>query len=272
MIAHRGASAYRPEHTFAAWDLALEMGADYIEQDLRMTADSALVVLHDETLDRTASGRGCTGPVRAFTLDELRPCRVATFDSVLTRYSGRARFYVETKAPDDAPGMEEALVTLLERHDLLPVDADRRVIVQSFSDASLRRMAELAPSVPRVQLVRRRESRADLWRRLPAMAEYAQGVGPAAADLEHELVQAAHARCLEVHPYTVNDPGEMRRLLRIGVDGLFTDRPDVLARLRDGVPLADGVRRWDCPSRPSPSAGRPREGGADTASPETGPT
>ena len=56
VIAHRGASGHAPEHTFAAWDLALEMGADYIEQDLQMSADGVLVVLHDDTLDRTTGG------------------------------------------------------------------------------------------------------------------------------------------------------------------------------------------------------------------------
>jgi glycerophosphoryl diester phosphodiesterase len=61
VIAHRGASAYAPEHTFAAWDLALAMGADYLEQDLQMTRDGVLVVLHDETLDRTARAAADSG-------------------------------------------------------------------------------------------------------------------------------------------------------------------------------------------------------------------
>jgi glycerophosphoryl diester phosphodiesterase len=251
------------------------MGADYLEQDLQMTADSVLVVLHDETLDRTASGEGCAGPVRSRTAAELAGCeagawfdtvdvppetpgtvasegshsgaRIPTLDSVLTRYAGRARFYIETKAPESSPGMEEALVVLLRRHGLLPVGPERNVVVQSFSEASLRRIAELAPSIPRVQLVRRRESRADLWRRVATVAEYGHGLGPAAEDVDAAFVSAAHARCLEVHPYTVNEPREMRRLLEAGVDGIFTDRPDLLSAVRDAAPLAPDVRRWECP-------------------------
>src|SRR3954467_15837271 len=71
IIAPRGASGHAPEHTFASYDLALKMGADYIERRLQMTSDGVLVVLHDETLDRT---RGCTGPVKAHTLAEMRRC------------------------------------------------------------------------------------------------------------------------------------------------------------------------------------------------------
>ena len=69
-IGHRGASGLAPEHTFAAYDLALRLGADYIEQDLQVTKDGVLVVIHDETLDRTASGpaANCTGPVDQKTL------------------------------------------------------------------------------------------------------------------------------------------------------------------------------------------------------------
>src|SRR4051794_35389357 len=67
-VGHRGASGHAPEHTFASYDLALQMGADYIEQDVQMTSDGVLVVMHDETLDRTTD---CTGPVKARTLAEV---------------------------------------------------------------------------------------------------------------------------------------------------------------------------------------------------------
>jgi len=141
LIAHRGASWDAPEHTFAAWDLALDAGADFIEQDLRLTRDGALVVFHDDSLDRTARGPAvaCTGLIRDRSLEELAACevgswfnakyperaaarfvgeRIPTLDSVLTRYAGRARFYIETKDPLESPGMEEALVALLRKHRL----------------------------------------------------------------------------------------------------------------------------------------------------------
>ena len=76
LIAHRGASGLAPEHTLAAYDRAIEIGADYLEHDLQRTRDGALVVLHDETLDRTARGpaENCTGPVRSKTLAQLETC------------------------------------------------------------------------------------------------------------------------------------------------------------------------------------------------------
>src|SRR6185436_18987798 len=77
-IAHRGASGHAPEHTFAAYDRAVKMDADYIEQDLQMTADGVLVVLHDETLDRTTD---CTGPVKSKTLAEIKQCDAGSWFS-----------------------------------------------------------------------------------------------------------------------------------------------------------------------------------------------
>jgi len=257
IIGHRGASGHAPEHTFASWDIALEMGVDYLEQDLQMTADGQLIVLHDDTLDRTARGPNCTGPVITRTLAELAECdvgawfnearrdrarpefvgqRIPTLDAVLTRYGGRARFYIETKNPEIAPGMEEALVTLLDQHGLLPWnDEDEeeidRVFVQSFSTASLLRVRSLNEFLPLVQLFARAETPAAILARLDSLAEFALGIGPHYSDVDPNLIAAAHERGLVVHPYTVNAPAEMRRLIDIGVDGMFTDYPDVLAAI-----------------------------------------
>src|SRR5262245_58786795 len=80
-IGHRGASGYAPEHTFAAYDLARALGADYLEQDLQLTSDGVLVVLHDTTLDRTARGlaANCTGLVADKTLAQIKTCDVGTW-------------------------------------------------------------------------------------------------------------------------------------------------------------------------------------------------
>jgi glycerophosphoryl diester phosphodiesterase len=257
IIGHRGASGHAPEHTFASWDLALEMGVDYLEQDLQMTADGQLIVLHDDTLDRTARGPNCIGPVITRTLADLTECdvgawfndarpdrarpefvgqRIPTLDSVLARYGGRARFYIETKNPEIAPGMEEALVTLLDQHGLLPwndedEDESDRVYVQSFSTASLLRVRSLNAFLPLVQLFARAETATAIHARLDSLAEFAQGIGPHYSDVDAGLIAAAHERGLVVHPYTVNAPAEMRRLIDIGVDGMFSDYPDVLAAI-----------------------------------------
>lgn len=251
VIAHRGASGHAPEHTFAAWDLALHMGADYLEQDLQMTRDGVLVVLHDETLDRTSAGTAC-GPVGTFDLADLadvdvgtwfntahpgraRPeyasQRVATLEQVLDRYADRASFYIETKQPESAPGMEEKLLALLERYGLVePAAREWRVLVQSFSEASLRLLQRLEPRLPLIRLVEAGDRH--VLDRLDTVAEYAVGIGPSWRDVDAGLVAAARAACLEVHPYTVNDAAAMERLAALGVGGMFTDVPDVLLGLR----------------------------------------
>jgi glycerophosphoryl diester phosphodiesterase len=253
VIAHRGASGYAPEHSFAAWDLALAQGADYLEQDLQLTADGVLVVMHDDTLDRTArSAAGpATGRIAEHTLPELaglevgswfnqaRPALarseyqrepIPTLDRVLARYADRASFYIETKQPEAAPGMEEALLGLLGEYRLL-VAAERewRVLVQSFSEASLRKLHRLQPGLPLIRLLERGElADGDL----AAAASYAVGIGPHHEDVTPALVAAAHQRCLCVHPYTVNRPADQARLAAAGVDGMFTDFPDRLLATR----------------------------------------
>ncbi|WCO69097.1 glycerophosphodiester phosphodiesterase [Iamia majanohamensis] len=258
VIGHRGASADAPEHTFPSYDLALEQGADYIEQDLQMTADGVLVVLHDDVLRRTARGPegSCTGPVAEKTLDQLRYCEVGswfeeadpdqvdaafadlaipTMEEVLDRYGPDVRYYIEIKAPDPDADMEEALLALLEDAGLgSPEDGSRQVLVQSFSADSLRRLRSLRPELPLVQLTRAGEPLDAAA--LDQIAEYAVGVGPAAADVDAELVEAGHARCLVVHPYTVDDPAEMTALLDLGVDGMFTNTPDTLVDAREDHP------------------------------------
>ena len=250
VIAHRGASGLAPEHTLAAYDLAIELGADTIEQDLQLTRDGVLVVLHDETLDRTARGpaENCTGPVHEKTLAELETCdfglwfddrvagagarfagqKIVTLEALIQRYGTSVRYYIETKHPEHAPGVERILLSLLADHELLPREGQEpRVIVQSFSSESLRSMASLQPDLPLVQLLEG-DLEAPLDEAFGVIAEYAIGIGPPRSQVDSALMAAARRHGLVVHPYTVNEPAEMVRLLDLGVDGLFTDRPDRL--------------------------------------------
>lgn len=256
VIAHRGASWEAPEHTPAAWDLALEQGADWIEQDLQLTRDGVLVVLHDDSLDRTARGPtgACSGLVRDRSWEELQRCdvgswfndsfpdrartrytgqRIPSLDQVLTRYAARgARFYVETKSPEAAPGMEDSLVALLGRHRLAgPGAAPGRVMVQSFSFASLERMHRLDPSIPLVYLVGDSIPADSLRPVLRRVAAIARGIGPSRRVITARLVRAAQDEGLAVHVYTVNDEAVMRFMLGLGVDGMFTDRPALLRQV-----------------------------------------
>src|SRR5829696_6187558 len=248
-IGHRGASAYAPEHTFASYDLALEQGADYIEIDLQMTADGVLVAMHDKTLNRTADApegvpeRYCRGLVSKKTLEQIKMCdvgswfgpeyageQIPTLEEIFQRYGTSVNYYIETKNPDAAPGMEEELVRLLEKYGLIPDPAEPpnwQVLIQSFSAESLMKIHELEPTLPLIQLYWAGTSKS-IQRDLEAVSEYAVGIGPYKKDVDAALVEAAHERCLAVHPYTLNTVEEMEALIALGVDGMFTNNPDLL--------------------------------------------
>ena len=260
-VGHRGASGSAPEHTIAAYDLALKRGADYIEQDLQLTSDGVLVALHDETLDRTARGpaENCTGRVADHTLAQIKTCdvgswfneahpevarpeyvglRIPTLEEVFQRYGHKVNYYIETKSPESSDRMEERLLGLLDEYELRASAAARwQVLIQSFSPPSLIRVHQLDPSLPLIQLLPGGPSAAN-QALLPAIERYAVGIGPAAGSVDAALVDAAHARCLSVHPYTVNEPGQMTEMIAAGVDGMFTNFPDLL----DGLLGADAPR------------------------------
>jgi glycerophosphoryl diester phosphodiesterase len=250
VIAHRGASAAAPEHTFAAYDRAVADHADVIECDLQLTKDGVLVCLHDTTVDRTTGGTA-TGRIDSFTLEELRAmdfgawfgpefagATVVPFEEQLRCYGNAGvRFYAETKAPAEYGGkMEPALVALLRRLDLVPrgkADVDRaEVIVQSFDLGSLQAVKRLAPSLPT----------AWLWVTPPAEAP-ADGTMPPGVDVmaptdtavlaNPGLVAVVHTDGGKVHTWTVDDPAEMEQLLDLGVDGIFTNQPGVLRGIVD---------------------------------------
>jgi glycerophosphoryl diester phosphodiesterase len=259
-IGHRGASAYAPEHTFAAYDLALDQGADYIEIDLQMTADGVLVALHDKTLNRTADApegvpeRYCRGLVSKKTLEQIKMCdagswfnetypqyakpeyvglEIPTLEEIFDYYDDEdVNYYIETKNPDAAPGMEEELLRLLKENGLLPdpnEPANWQVLIQSFSAESLMKIheSELGSSLPLIQLYWAGTSKS-IQRDLDAVSAYAVGIGPYKKDVDAALVEAAHEHCLAVHPYTVNTVEEMADLISLGVDGMFTNNPDLL--------------------------------------------
>lgn len=218
VVAHRGASAYAPEHTFAAYDLALEQGADTLELDVRATGDGELVVVHDRTLLRTLGDPRRVDVVRYAELPPLtRPLRLA---EVLDRYGSRTRWLVELKDP--SPAWERDAVAALDARGLT-----HRATVQSFDARALRRLHAVAPHVSCAAL----SWRAPSGRRLDALASFATGIGVLHHCVDTRLVTAAHARGLAVRAWTVNAPADVERVLAAGVDAVITDVPDVAAGL-----------------------------------------
>jgi glycerophosphoryl diester phosphodiesterase len=234
-IAHRGASAYAPEHTRAAYLLAIDQGADFVEQDLVITKDGELVCLHDVTLERTTDVAKVfptryvevpapDGPVKRwmaydFTLAEIKQLdagswfdarfageRVLTFQEAIDIVNGRAGLYPELKSPEiyRARGvdMESLVVAALRGNGL---DRGQRLILQSFDEPTLRSLARDLPSIPRVFLMEGRI--AEQWLSpalLKEAAAFVTGIGPAKQIVQArpEIVRWAHDAKLTVTPYT----------------------------------------------------------------------
>ena len=233
VIAHRGASAYEPEHTFAAYDAALRMGADVLEVDVRLTADGVPVVLHDATLARTTGDPRAISTVTARQIDaletEARPLRLA---DVLERYEDGTRYLLDLKEPRG-----EVASAVIEA--VLGAGLFRRVQIQAFSRRGLRRVRAAHGLVSIAQLYVPRFPAAAIRRDLGRVERLADSIGPHAAGVDAALVAAAHRRGLRVQPYTVNDRAEIAWLSALGVDAIITDAPDLMrAPIETRRPLA----------------------------------
>jgi alkaline phosphatase D len=273
VIAHRGASAYGPEHTFPAYKKAIQMKADYVELDLQMTKDGQLIAMHDESLARTTNAKElypdrAPWSVKDFTLEEIQRLdagswfnkanpnlarkeyaglKVPTLDEAIQfvkqNGNGKVGLYIETKAPNVYPGMEEKLIDTLKKYNLLN---NGHIMLQSFSEESLRKLKTLAPNLPLVQLYSKDMLQGkDVYQEFKRISDYAAGVGPTQSLVVPKLIEAAHQNHLVVHPYTVNKQDDMVALLSLGVDGEFTNNPDQLAELLDKPFISHGVASGD---------------------------
>jgi len=216
-IGHRGAAGLEPENTLRSFRRAAAEGADAVELDLRLTRDGRLVVMHDATVDRTTSG---TGEVARMALEELRETdaglgeRVPTFEEVVEAVG--LPIYAEIKAVEAA----RPLAALVEHLGL-----EGRVVPIAFLPEALSEVRRALPGLP-LGLI--------LPGAPPDAAELARAsdvhlVSVEASSLRVEAVEACRRAHLRVTAWTVNEPEEMKRLLRLDLDGIVTDRPDLLA-------------------------------------------
>ncbi len=232
-VAHRGASAYAPENTIAAFDKAVEMKADYIEIDVQRSKDGKLVLIHDTTVDRTTDGSGKVGN---FTFKELRNldagswkgeqfagAQIPTFDEILDRYHGRIGILIELKAPELYPGIEENVAKELKERNL-DKPQNEKIIVQSFNHESMKKMNELLPKVPIGVLT---SSRADATEQaLQEFLTYADYFNPSYGIVTEDLVNQVHSLGMKIGSWTVRSQEAADFLLDVGVDAIITDYPD----------------------------------------------
>jgi glycerophosphoryl diester phosphodiesterase len=280
LIAHRGASGYAPEHTAASYKLAIEQKADFVEPDLAVTKDNVLICLHDDTLERTtnvadvfpdrasapsASTESTRRPgkhwlANDFTVAEIKRLdagawfnakfageKVLTFEEMIALVRGHGGIYPELKSPPlyTARGvdMEKIFVDVVKRQRLDTAASLKAmpVIIQSFDEATIRRVAADLPAIPRVFLTSNDADVTDA--RLKELAKFATGVAPEKIVIARhpEMVKAAHAAGLTVTSWTFRaDDDKMKfpnvraemdhYLYTFGIDALFTNNPDQFPR------------------------------------------
>ena len=257
VIAHRGASEEAPEHTLAAYQRAIDGGADGLEADVRLTADGHLVCVHDRRVDRTSNGSGALSTLELADLESLDfgswrgqrqdaelPDQVtADSKNVLTLHRllelveatpRPVEIVIETKHPTRYAGLvERRLVETLSRFGFAAPAHDSQVSVRvmSFSEVALRRVRRLAPGLQRVLLL----ERVPVSYRLGVLPRDVGIAGPSIdiVRAHPRFVQRLHQQGNDIYVWTVDEPADVDLVIRLDVDAIITNRPRaVLDRLR----------------------------------------
>ncbi len=224
-VAHRGASAELPENTLTAFERAVELGADVIEADVRLTKDGKALILHDATLDRTTSG---SGPLRSLTATQARKLdagggeRIPTVQEVLELARDRTRVNLDIKEVE-AVAPAAALV-----HELGMTGS---VSFISFLPEVWEALEAHNPGCPVIHLVESAAGLASMAMGDVGTQSHMAGVGVPAAIVTEGLVDRMHRHGQGVFAWTVDDDAEMRRLVDLGVNGIVTNRIGALVEV-----------------------------------------
>ena len=226
--AHRGASAYAPENTLEAFQLAADMKADGVELDVHFSKDGRVVVAHDAKIDRVSNGQGA---ILDYTYDELqifdfnnkmpdwKHVRIPTLDQVYALLAPTGMWVnVEIKAAN--PAIAQACIDIAAKYGMTD-----RVIYSAFNHLQLTEVQKIDPTLPVAPLYSFNMIKPWLY----AENMGAQATHPSAAQLKlfPELADECHARGIRVHPWTVDDPELIRYLWANGADAIITNKPDV---------------------------------------------
>ncbi|MFA9458592.1 glycerophosphodiester phosphodiesterase [Halalkalibacter sp. AB-rgal2] len=227
-FAHRGASEHAPENTIEAFEQAVEMGADYIELDIQLSQDGHLVVIHDDTVDRTTNA---SGDVSHYTLAQLKKldagswfdvryagAEIPTLVDVFQAFGDHVHYCIEIKANHRSEYMVTKLNELIEYYHLMDV-----VIVQSFDEELLHLLRKKNVTFPLIQIISRPKSGYRGKKQLSHIEKYADGVCLNARYTSPFFVKHARTKGLLVYMYTVNKRKDIKKWLNRGVTGIITD-------------------------------------------------
>ncbi|MBV6644416.1 MAG: hypothetical protein KI790_03150 [Cyclobacteriaceae bacterium] len=248
IIAHKGASGLAPENTMASFELALDMGVDMIELDVRHTSDEEIIVFHDQTVERTTNGKG---DVHDFTLEQIKQLdagswfdsrfseeRIPTLKEVLDLVNGQCKVLIEIKHMDHPHyhDFSEKLVEVIREEE----NGFEWCILQSYENKYLEEAHDLDERVQTKKLLIGEDS-------TPFIAFYIEtrvhlgrskqefqldALNPHFETLSPRRVFRMHARGYKVYTYPVNEREDMVKMLNMGVDGIITDYPDRLIEIR----------------------------------------
>ncbi len=229
VFAHRGFSGKYPENTMLAFQKAWETGCDGIELDVQFSLDGEIMIMHDETLDRTTNGHG---DLRAHTYKELRSldacgkfpgkfgiCQIPSLAEYLewVRDTDLITNIELKNSVYDYPGLEEKVLELIDRYDL-----EDRILFSSFSPTSVLRCKALVPHIPAGFLYEEPVAQIGAYAALHGVEYY----HPGKEILTREEVRDCHAHGVGVNVWTINKSSDMERMKAWEVDGIFTNYPD----------------------------------------------
>lgn len=238
IIAHRGASGYYPENTLLAFKKALEIGVDGIELDVHKSKDGELIVIHDEDVQRTFSGKG---QVLDKTLKELKEykcrnfefknnieCTIPTLREVIELIKDEnILINIEAKTDVIHYDLENDIINLVEEYDLKD-----KILISSFNHKSISKLKNIDNSIDYGALYYSKED----YNPEENIVDHGKKIGLYSINVSNslvnkEIVEQAHRENMKVLVYTVNSPIEMKKMIEYNVDGVFTDYPELMKEI-----------------------------------------